>query len=116
MLENYNRFGIWRDREGLKRVNSRTTLDDGTKINGLSEFKIYLREERSEDFVRNLTERMLRFALGRDTQYFDEALVRKIVSQLEADDWRAQTLLREIVHSDAFLKQNNALPKPHADN
>lgn len=111
VLENYNRFGIWRDKEGLKRVNARTTLDDGTRINGLAEFKLYLREKRSRDFARNLTERMLRFALGRDTHYYDEQLVQHIVAELEANRWRAQVLLREIVRSDAFRHQNNSVAK-----
>ena len=90
-------------------MNARTTLDDGTRINGLSEFKSYLREQRSHDFARNITERMLRFALGRDTHYYDEQLVQHIVAELESNQWRAQVLLREIVLSDAFRHQNNVI-------
>lgn len=109
VLEHYNRFGVWRDFEGLNPVNSSTVLDDGTEVDGLVEFKRYLRDKRSRDFARNFVERMLKFAVGRETQYYDEALIQRIVDQLEDDGWKAKSLIKQVVLSDAFRKQDDML-------
>lgn len=50
---------------------------------------------------------MLEFALGREMQFYDEAMIQDILKTLEADGYHARTLLAAIIRSDAFQKQNN---------
>ncbi len=45
---------------------------------------------------------MLTFALGRGLEYYDKSTVNRIVSQLEANDYRSSVLITEIVKSDPF--------------
>ena len=45
---------------------------------------------------------MLAYALGRQLEYYDEPALRKILAALEADDYRFQTLVKEIVASYPF--------------
>ena len=45
---------------------------------------------------------MLSYALGRQLEYYDEPAIRKIIARLEANDYRFQTVLREIVTSYPF--------------
>jgi hypothetical protein len=106
VLENYDQFGAWRTKDRGKAVSAATTLDDGTQVNGLAEFKEYVIKERRDDFIRNITERLFEFALGRKAVFTDEAMIRDIMKQVEADDFRARTLIREIVASEAFQTQS----------
>ena len=56
-------------------------------------------------FKRNLTERLLTYALGRGVEYYDMPLVRSIVKQAEKNNDRFSSIVLGIVKSDAF--QNN---------
>jgi len=73
---------------------------------GLGELVAGLRtaliEERRGDLVRQITRKMLSYALGRRLEYYDEATVRQIIQQVESDDRRLQTLIQAIVACDAF--------------
>ncbi|MEM7390706.1 MAG: DUF1592 domain-containing protein [Verrucomicrobiota bacterium] len=107
VLEHYDQFGAWREFERNQPVDARTVLTDGTPVHGLVEFKRYLVEQRHEDVLRNITERLFAFALGREVRYTDEATLRNILSALKEDRYRARTLVYEIVQSDAFRKQHD---------
>ncbi len=107
VLENYDRDGTWRDTENGNPVDSSATIEDGTKLAGIVEFKTYLQDERAGDFARNLIERLLEFALGREVEYHDEALIGEIAEKLKADGYRSRTLLTSIINSQAFRQQNN---------
>ena len=114
VLENYDQFGAWRDKDRGKTVDASTRLRDGTEVNGLEEFKRYLVEKRKQDFVRNLVERMFEFALGREVQYSDEAMIRRALEALERDGVAARTLIYEIVDSEAFRMQMEFSTGPNA--
>ena len=107
ILEHYDQFGAWRDKDRGRPVSAATELDDGTGIDGLVEFKKYLIEKRKQDFIRNIAERMFEFAIGRKSIYSDEAMIRQIMDKLEKNNYRARTLIYEIVQCDAFQKQTD---------
>lgn len=107
VFENYDPLGSWRDKEGGNPVDASAEIEDGTKLNGIVEFKKYLRDERGDDFARALTEKLLEFALGREVQYYDEELIRTILKDLKKDGYKARTLITDIIRSPAFQKQNN---------
>lgn len=111
VLDNFDKMGMWRDFENGNRIDSSTTLENGTRIDGIEQFKEYFLEERKHEFARHLTEKVFEFALGRELQYYDEATVQQILATLEQNEFRARTLLREIVSSPQFLQQNNQVPK-----
>lgn len=106
VLENFDLHGRWRDREAGKPVDSSTTLVDGSRLNGLDDLKGHLLGARRDDFVRNLVTRLYEFALGREMQYSDEAMIQQTTQSLAQNDFRSHVLLREIVRSDAFIKQS----------
>ena len=107
VLENYDQFGAWRDKERGKPVNASTQLPDGTQVNGLAEFRDYVMNQRRDDFVRNVASRMLEFALGRKLTFSDEATVQSLLKTVSADNYRARTLIRAITQSSPFLQQND---------
>ena len=83
------------------------SLPDGTSFAGPAGLKRALLETRHEDLVRQVVSKMLGYALGRQLEYYDEPAVRSIIAALEADDYRFQTLLQEIVASYPFRYKKN---------
>ncbi len=105
-LENYDPIGRWRDEIGGGPVDSSGVLATGEKFSGSRELKVHL-QKRREDFARNLTEKMLAYALGRGLEPADMPTVRAITKKLAANDFRAQTLMLEIVKSYPFQNRKN---------
>jgi hypothetical protein len=82
-------------------------LPDGTTFTGPAGLKQALLETRHDDLVRQVVSKMLAYALGRQLEYYDEPAVRTILAALEADDYRLQTLLQQIVASYPFQYKKN---------
>jgi hypothetical protein len=82
-------------------VDASGELPDGTKFTGPVELKRLLLERRDE-FMRNLTERMFSYALGRGVEQTDWLAVRQIARAVANDGYRAQRLVLEIAKSPAF--------------
>jgi hypothetical protein len=108
-LENFDVLGRWRTEDGGQPLDTSGTLPDGTKLNGPEELKNVVLE-RKHLFVRNLTSKMLGYALGRGLTLEEHCTVDEIVKRLEADEYRAQTLVREIVMSVPFRYQSGVSP------
>lgn len=100
-LESYNAVGAWRDKDGAVAIDTSGTLPDGKSFKGVKDLKEILRG-RSDAFTRNLTEKMLTFALGRGLEPYDRRVVEDIVRKVEQDNYRFSTLVREIVNSKPF--------------
>jgi len=100
-LQNFDALGRWRDEEAGKPVDSSGVMPNGRKFNGPVELKQVLLE-RKDEFVKNLCVRMLSYALGRKLEYYDEAEVQRIFDQVKKENYRARTLIREVVRSYPF--------------
>jgi hypothetical protein len=106
-LDNYDVIGRWRTEEGGKPVDTAGELPDGTRINGPAELKAVL-IDRKDLFVRNLTTKMLGYALGRGLTLKDSCTVDTIVAQVKEKDYDAQALVEAIVLSVPFRFQAGA--------
>jgi hypothetical protein len=100
-LENFDAIGKWRSEIGGKEVDSSGVLADGSKFSGPTELKQHIQAARGE-FVQNLTEKMLGYALGRGLEEYDRVSVKQIADRTTAADFRSGTLIREIVKSYPF--------------
>jgi len=103
-LENYDVIGRWREEDEGKPVDTSGELADGTAFQGPDGLKNALLE-RKDMFVRNLTSKMLGYALGRGLTLEDSCTVDRIVTRLKENDYRARTLVEEIVLSMPFRYQ-----------
>jgi hypothetical protein len=56
----------------------------------------------SPQFVRVLTEKLMIYALGRGTEYYDMPLLRSIVHEAERNHYRFSSFVLGVVKSDAF--------------
>ena len=110
-LENYDATGVWRTNDGQADVDSTGDLPDGRKFTGPKELRAILLE-RSDDFRRCFTERLLTYSLGRGLEYFDECAVHKIVDRGRGDGDRVSAYVLGIVNSTAFRQRGRvALPE-----
>ena len=103
-LENFDATGRWRESENGQPIDTTGELPGGERFDGPNELKQILLRDRDK-FARTVTEAMLRFALGRELEYYDQPTIGEITERVIADDYRAQTLIREIVSSYPFRYQ-----------
>jgi hypothetical protein len=100
-LESYDAVGAWRDKDGEVAIDTSGVLPDGRSFKGAKDLKQILRGQ-SAAFTRNLTEKMLTFALGRGLEPYDRRTVADIVRKMEQNNYRFSTLVLEIVGSKPF--------------
>jgi AmiR/NasT family two-component response regulator len=105
-LENFDSTGRWRTNIAGTPVDASGVLASGEEFSGPMGLKKHLLA-RKEDFARNLTEKMLAYALGRGLEYYDQPTVRKITAAVTKDGYRSSTLIREIVTSYPFQYRKN---------
>ena len=104
-LENFDAVGLWRTRDGSDEIDATGELPDGTVFNGVSDLRSLLSTTRREQFVRSLAEKMLIYALGRGTEYYDKCAIDKIVSDIRPQNYRFAYLIAAIIESEPFQKQ-----------
>jgi len=106
-LENFDAIGAWRARDGASVTNLGTPIDaagellDGTKVNGAAALRKALTRQ-PDVFVGTLTEKLMTFALGRGTAYYDMPAVRSIVRDSARQNYRFSALILGIVNSTPF--------------
>lgn len=105
-LEHYDRLGRWRDvDEKGKPIDASGKTAEGKAFDGIAGFKKLILE-RKRDFARQTTNKMLGYALGRSLGDRDDGTIEAIVDRLEANDFKAQTLLEEVILSTPFRNRN----------
>ena len=112
-LENFDFFGRYQTRSRGKPIVAKAQLPDGTSFEGPAGLKLAIVEAYHEEFIRQLSSRLLSYGLGRQLEYFDEPAIRKIYRDLETDDFRLHTLINSIITSYPF--QHKRLPQASID-
>jgi len=102
-LENFDITGRWRDQyDNGRKVDPSGTLMKKYEFDGIVRFKeAILQEDRR--FAKAFTAHLLRFALSRELGPADSLTVEAIVDKAEKDGFKLQSLLREVIRSDAFI-------------
>ncbi len=112
-LENFDPIGVWRDKyENGREVDMAGTLFRKHEFHNVIEFKDALLAEKDR-FTRGLAGHLLAFALGRRLGAADQIALDEITAATAADDYRMQTLLRQVVLSEPF--QTKSIPPPASD-
>jgi hypothetical protein len=100
-LEKFDAIGKWRTTEFGIPIDAAGVLPDGTTIDGPAELRKALLSRRRE-FVHNVGEKLLTYALGRGIEYYDEPAVRGIVRDAAPSDYRWSSLILGLVNSTPF--------------
>lgn len=109
-LENYAEFGQWRD-----GVDNHGILPNGAKFRGPSGLKIALKKTRIDALGSQVIRKMLAYGLGRQLEYYDEAVVREIAAKLKPAGYPMGDMVKEIANCYPFTTKRLPVPrKPKA--
>ncbi len=100
-LENFDTIGAWRIKDNAVAIDTKGTLYDGTPIDGPASLRQALLG-KSETVIRNFTDNLMSFALGRRIEYDDQPTVRSITKKAAQNDYHFSSFVLGIVGSPAF--------------
>ncbi len=102
-LENFDAIGRWRDRDDSGGpIDAKGELPGDRHFASPKELKAII-AARKDDLARNLTEKLLAYALCRQLEGYDEIVVDHLMETIAKDGYRLQTLISEIVTSYPFV-------------
>ena len=100
-LDNFDPTGKYRIRENMEPLDTRGEFYDGTPVSNSSELATTLLK-RPIPLVRNFTDRLLSYAVGRPVEYYDFPTIRSITKAAEPNGYKVTDLILGVVKSDAF--------------
>jgi len=101
-LENFDAIGRWRDQDDTGgAIDAAGELPGGKHFASPKELKTII-ATRTGDLARNLTEKLLAYALCRQLEGYDEIVVDHLMETIGRDGYRMQTLITEVVTSYPF--------------
>ncbi len=104
-LENFDAIGRWRDAEETGGpIDATGELPGGKRFSSPKELKAII-AGREADLARNLTEKLLAYAVCRPLEGYDEIVVDRLMDTVAKEGFRMQTLITEIVTSYPFTQR-----------
>ncbi len=101
-LEHYDAIGRFREtEEDGQLVDASATMPDGVAFDGLAGMREVM-VSRETDFANTVVDRLLTYALGRGLEYYDGPVIRQIIREAEANDYRWSSLILGITNSRPF--------------
>ena len=100
-LENFDPIGRFRATQDELPVDASGVLPSGEEFAGPEELKAILLRQKDQ-FARNLSKKMLGYALGRSLNRYDTCVINESVAALKANDYRPSALINTIVLSYPF--------------
>jgi mono/diheme cytochrome c family protein len=100
-LEHYDAIGTYRTKADGQPVDASGVTPDGTKFSGLDGLRSVMETRRGE-FVATVAEKLLIYALGRGLEYYDRPVVRRVVREAAATDYRWSSIILGIATSVPF--------------
>lgn len=105
-LENFDPGGRWRTSYGQVDIDPSGVTSDGRAFEGPVELKRILMTER-EKIARNLSSKMLSYALGRSLLFTDEPALRTLDNCLLQNNFNPERFIIELVKSYPFRMKLN---------
>ena len=101
-LENFDAIGRWREKDDVGiAIDSAGTFPSGEGFSTPAELKRLL-ASRKADLARNLTERLMAYAIGRQLEGYDEIVIDQLMVKLAQDNYRMRTMITEVIGSYLF--------------
>jgi hypothetical protein len=82
-------------------INADDVMYDGTPVHGPADLRAFLIKHKVR-FMQNVAVKLMTYATGRGMETEDMPVVRSVVHQAAADDYRFQSLILAVVESPAF--------------
>lgn len=113
-FENYDAIGRWRDDEKKQPIDASGTLVRGQAFANLAELRGILARDMGDQFVKNLSENMLTYALGRGMEYSDKPTIDEIIRRAKTAEYRFQDIVLAVCESVPFQKMRVGVAAPAA--
>jgi len=107
-LEPFDAIGRWRTQDAGHPIDARDEMYDGTPVDGPAGVRTFLLKYQDQ-YLRNVAQNLLTYALGRGVEYDDMPAVRAILHTAANDNYRMKSLIEAIALSDNF-RMNTAPP------
>ena len=106
VFEGYGPIGERRDKDLAGRpVDATATFPGGSEGEGLDGLRQYLRARRQDEFLDNLSRKLLAYGLGRSLMASDDLLVAQMRTRLAGAGYRFHSLVESVVTSPQFLRK-----------
>ena len=100
-LDNFDTLGAWRIKDNGVGIDANGVLYDGTKMSGPADLRQALLNH-SEGLIRNFTDNLMSYAIGRRIEYYDQPSIRVITRKAAQNGNRFSSFVLGIVNSPAF--------------
>ena len=100
-LDNFDVTGKLRYRENGALLDTRGQLYDGTALTTPNDLSTALLK-RPTPLMRNFTENLMAYALGRRVEDYDQTTVRTITRNAERNKYKFSSFVMGVVNSKAF--------------
>jgi hypothetical protein len=108
-FEGYGPIGESRTKDLAGRpVDAKATFPGGIEGEGFAGVQTYIREHRQNDYLDNLSRKLLAYGLGRSLQLSDDLTVQRMDARMAANSYRFDTLVETVVTSPQFLNKRNS--------
>jgi len=111
-LENFNALGTVRQTDLSQPIDATGKLANGGAFKDIRDLKHLLITNHREEFYRCLADKMLTYALGRGTEYYDVPAIDKIVEGMDKEGGKFSALLTGVIASAAFQEERTFLAPP----
>jgi hypothetical protein len=109
-LESFDAIGRRRATLDGKSPVVDTDAIEGIEIHGFAGLKAWLDQDRQRRLVmRNLCRKFVGYSLGRGLQPSDDALIGRLMTDLEAQGWRSSALVVGVLTSPQFTHRRDAV-------
>jgi hypothetical protein len=111
-LENFDATGGWRTLEGGTGgapIDASGELSDGTKVDGVVSLRRALLQQ-PDIFASTVVEKLMTYGIGRGLTAYDMPVVRGIVRQTAASNYRFSAIVQAIVKSPPFTMRLKTAP------
>jgi mono/diheme cytochrome c family protein len=100
-LDNFDTLGAWRIKDNGVAIDSNGVLYDGTKMSGPADLRQALLNH-SEGLIRNFTDNLMSYAIGRRIEYYDQPSIRTVTRKAAQNGNHFSSFVLGIVNSPAF--------------
>ena len=107
-MEHFDAIGQWRETDRGADIDA-TIEWAGRTIDSPRAFREAL-VDKGEEFERTVVEKLLTYALGRGTDYYDAPTIRGIVRDLAGSDYRWSAIIEGVVTSRPFQMRRGVHP------
>jgi hypothetical protein len=105
-FENFDPVGLWRTKDSGSPIDPSGQMFDGTPLSGPASVRQAVLNH-SDSFIRNFTEQLLQYGLGRIVDYNDMSTVRAINRDAAKKNNRFSAFVLGVVNSPSFQMSRN---------